>query len=124
MKLDNKFKKVILITLVLFLIMFVDNVILASSTDLQTDKFKPNAEEVPDEVINVGGTIYNALTTLGIIISVISLIAIGIKYMLGSVEEKAEYKKVMIPYVIGAVLVGAGSVIVIAIQEMVGWFYE
>ena len=32
---------------------------------------------------------------------------IGIKYMMGSAEEKAEYKKTMIPYLIGAVLLFA-----------------
>ena len=34
--------------------------------------------------------------------SVVALMIIGVKYMLGSVEEKAEYKKTMRPYVIGA----------------------
>ena len=31
--------------------------------------------------------------------------------MLGSLEEKAEYKKTMMPYIIGAVLVFAASAI-------------
>ena len=30
---------------------------------------------------------------------------LGIKYMLGSVEEKASYKKSMMPYLIGSVLI-------------------
>ena len=34
---------------------------------------------------------------------------IGIKYMLGSVEEKSEYKKTMIPYLIGAAIVFSGT---------------
>ena len=32
---------------------------------------------------------------------------IGIKYMMGSAEEKAEYKKTMIPYLVGAVILFA-----------------
>ena len=32
---------------------------------------------------------------------------LGVRYMMGSAEEKAEYKKVMIPYLIGAVLLFA-----------------
>ena len=36
--------------------------------------------------------------------SVVALMIIGVKYMLGSVEEKAEYKKTMRPYVIGALM--------------------
>ena len=35
------------------------------------------------------------------------LMVLGIKYMMGSAEEKAEYKKTMIPYLIGAVLLFA-----------------
>ena len=45
------------------------------------------------------------------VLSVIVLIVLGIKYMLGSVEEKAEYKKTLLPYVIGATLTfGASSI--------------
>ena len=42
----------------------------------------------------------------------------GIKYMLGSVEEKADYKKDMIPYLIGAVLLFAITVIVKVLQQI------
>ena len=42
----------------------------------------------------------------------------GIKYMMGSAEEKAEYKKVMLPYIIGAVLIFAGVNIASAIYKM------
>ena len=43
--------------------------------------------------------------------SVIVLIILGLKYMMGSVEEKAAYKKTLLPYVIGAALVFAASAI-------------
>ena len=33
------------------------------------------------------------------------LIIIGIKYMFGSVEEKAQYKKILLPYFWGAIMV-------------------
>ena len=39
------------------------------------------------------------------------LLIIGIKYILGSVEEKAEYKQTMWPYVLGAVLIFAGAAV-------------
>ena len=35
---------------------------------------------------------------------------LGIKYMVGSVEEKAEYKKTIIPMIVGMIiLVGVGT---------------
>ena len=63
------------------------------------------------KVTNVGNQIITILTTIGVIASVIVLIVLGIKYMMGSAEEKAEYKKTMMPYVIGAALVFAASAI-------------
>lgn len=51
------------------------------------------------------------INVIGIVISVIVLIVIGIKYMLGSVEEKAEYKKTMMGYLIGALLLFASTTI-------------
>ena len=59
----------------------------------------------------LGNSIVTILTTIGSVVSVIVLIILGIKYMTGSVEEKAEYKKTMMPYVIGAALVFAASTI-------------
>lgn len=54
---------------------------------------------------------------IGIAVSVITLVVLGIKYMVGSVEEKAEYKKSMLPYLIGAFLVFAISTIVSVIMQ-------
>lgn len=63
------------------------------------------------ELEPIGGSILSILAIIGSGLSIIFLIILGIKYMLGSLEEKAEYKKTMMPYVIGAVLVfGASSI--------------
>jgi hypothetical protein len=37
---------------------------------------------------------------------------IGFKYIIGSVEEKANYKATMLPYIIGCVLAVSGTSIV------------
>lgn len=58
-----------------------------------------------------GQNIISIISTIGSIASVIVLIVLGIKYMMGSAEEKAEYKKTLLPYVIGAILVFAASAI-------------
>ena len=41
--------------------------------------------------------------------AIVILIILGVKYMMGSAEEKAEYKKTFVPYLIGAVLIFAAS---------------
>lgn len=61
------------------------------------------------EITNVGNSIIGILQVVGIVLSVIILIIIGIKYMMGSAEEKAEYKKTLMPYVVGAALIFAAS---------------
>lgn len=84
-----------------------------ASTVIDTNKYKPynkiGETEDADELANIGNTIVGILQIIGSIISVVTLAIIGIKYMVGSVEEKAEYKKTMIPYVIGAVMIFAIS---------------
>ena len=51
------------------------------------------------------GTILAVVQVIGSLFAVISWIAMGIKYMLGSIEEKAQYKKTLLPYFIGSILV-------------------
>lgn len=64
------------------------------------------------KVTNIGGKIINIIQVVGIVVAIAVVLIIGIKYMTASVEQKAEYKKVMIPYIIGAVLLVAGTSIV------------
>ena len=58
------------------------------------------------ETLNdMAGNILGILKDIGAVLSVVIIMILGIKYMLGSVEEKAEYKKDFIPYIAGAILV-------------------
>lgn len=63
-----------------------------------------------NEITVLGKSLVGILQTVGIVLSVIVILVIGIKYMMGSAEEKAEYKKTMIPYIVGAALIFAASV--------------
>ena len=51
------------------------------------------------------GFLYNMLLAFGIITAVIVGSILGIKYMIGSVEEKAEYKQTLLAYLISCVVV-------------------
>lgn len=74
------------------------------------NQYKGDGEEAPQFIAKVN-VIVSAIEAVGVVLSVIILIVIGIKYMLGSVEERADYKKTMIPYLIGAFLVFTVSLI-------------
>ena len=57
---------------------------------------------------NFSKTIYNIMLTIGIFLAVIIGGIIGIKLMVSSASEKAEVKKLLVPYVVGCVVVFGG----------------
>ena len=69
-----------------------------------------------------GKKLVGVFQAIGIVLSVVVLTVIGIKYLMGSAEEKADYKKSLIPYVVGAALVFTASVFAQSIYEFFnGW---
>ena len=102
MKKTTKFLVIIILTFVLLL--QLTNITLA--TTLSGLDAEPS-----HDFDNVGNSVIKILSTIGMIVSVIALIIIGIKYMIGSLEQKAEYKKTMMPYLIGAIFVFSASII-------------
>ena len=59
----------------------------------------------PKMIQNLSNTIYNILLVVGIVIAVIIGAVIGIMFITGSVEQKADVKKLLIPYIVGCVVV-------------------
>lgn len=82
------------------------------------ENYIPGEEDIPTEFISKANIILTVVTTVGMIVSVLIIAVLGIKYMLGSVEEKADYKKDMIPYLIGAVLTFGITSIVKILQQI------
>ena len=62
--------------------------------------------------------IFGVIQTIGSLCSIICLFVLGIKYMMGSIEEKANYKKTLMPYTIGAIMVLGISNVVKLIYEI------
>lgn len=106
-------KIVQIILLIIFLLGSMQNVVLAFDGDnkrigvIDTDKYKPGdlTEDDYKTAFEMGGTIVNVLSTVGTVIAVAGIMILGIKYMMGSIEEKAEYKKTMIPYLVGCIFI-------------------
>lgn len=113
--------KIMSVLLIAVMLISVSSTVLAATTASPTPGDMTGAN-VPgmEDLTNVGNQIVTILTTIGIIASVIVLIVLGIKYMMGSAEEKAEYKKTMMPYVIGAALVFAASAIANILYNFLG----
>ena len=62
--------------------------------------------------------VLSTIVDIGIVIAVIMIAVLGVKYMLGSVEEKAEYKKTMVPYVVGVIMLMGITTIVKILQTL------
>lgn len=65
------------------------------------------------------GIVLTVITNIGIILSIVMPACIGVKYMLGSVETKADYKKDMIPYLVGSVLL-FGICTIVKVLQIIG----
>ncbi len=62
-------------------------------------------QEVSTKFSDMVGVILGVVQTIGSLLAVVCLIVLGVKYMMGSIEEKAEYKKTLMPYLLGAIMV-------------------
>lgn len=87
----------------------------------ELEKYRPNVLSADDSelVIDKVGIVLGAIRNISVVVSVIALMVIGLKYIFGSVEEKANYKATLVPYVIGFVLAIAGTTLVNVIYKMV-----
>ena len=99
----NKYIKISIIILIILIISFSFASYGFSTNDLTGSGASIGG--VDTQVKGVVNSVVKILTTVGSITSVIVLVVLGIKYMVGSIEEKAQYKKSLMPYVIGAVMV-------------------
>lgn len=83
--------------------------------------YRPNEITTGDavKVTKKVGVILGAIRNFSVVTSVIVLMVIGFKYIIGSVEQKANYKAAMLPYVIGCVMAIAGTSLVSFIYNAV-----
>ena len=100
----KKILKIITI-LALIIILFGSVQVFADVGDPISDpnSWKPIITEEP-EITEKAGSVLGILMVIGILLYVISLAVLGIKYMMGSLEERADYKKSLVPYIVGIFL--------------------
>lgn len=97
-------KILVAIATILLVLTMLTGVVKAAA--ITPNSIKANTTTVDSEgVSSMAGRVLGALQIIGVALAVIILAILGIKYMLGSAEEKAEYKKAFVPYLIGAALV-------------------
>ncbi|MCI9366086.1 MAG: hypothetical protein HFJ54_06010 [Clostridia bacterium] len=116
-------KKYIIIVITICLLMLILSVNTYQVQAVGLDKLGDSNSYIKDngdnsKVVDIGNVIVGVVRTVGESIAVVMLAVIGIKYVMGSVEEKAEYKQTMWPYILGAALIFAGSALTNIIYEL------
>ena len=113
----HKIRKITILLFIIFLLINIFNVVYA----IDPDAYKPesiDASEVKNFTDKVG-YLLGAIRNFSVVVAVISLMIIGFKYIIGSVEEKANYKETLLPYVIGCILAVSGTTLVFFIYNSV-----
>lgn len=113
-------KKKIIISLILVIstiIIFSNCTVWAAGVLDDPDTYKPTDGGNDPTAVAMAGKVIGVLKTIGSIVSVGALMLIGIGYMTSSAEGKADYKKTMIPYIVGCILIFAGSQLVQIIYD-------
>ena len=116
-----KNNKLLIITVIFFiLIILMSTIVMASNPIDNPDIYDPSKTGIGDitAVTTKANQIIGIIVTIGIVVSAITLTILGIKYMIGSASEKAEYKKSMVPYIVGVAILLSVSTIVALIAKM------
>ena len=103
---------------IVFVVVIILNMfsVLVNADDININDWKPSNTGSNTKLSQIGGRILGVIQVGGTVISIIALIIIGFKYMCGSIEEKVQYRKTMVPYLVG-------SIMLFAITNIVGFIY-
>ncbi len=105
----NKTLKImsIVILTIITILLIAGNVLATGFVDIT-----PTPTDAAKNVTSMAGKVLYITQVVGMAFAVIMLAVLGIKYVVASPNEKAEYKKGMTIYVIGAVLLFGASIII------------
>lgn len=114
----NKTLKIIAVLLIAIALITLSTTIVRATTGFEPIEPKP-AGTAGEKVTNTAGQILTVVRIVGMAVAVIMLTILGIKYVAASPNEKADYKKGMTVYVVGAVLLFGASALLSVIQKFV-----
>lgn len=103
----KKLKIVCFLVLITIIVLNIcsTNVFATEISPIENPDYWAPSVQVNEELNEKVGSILGVVQALGVVISVIVLMILGLKYMLGSAEERAVNKQDMIPYLVGAMMV-------------------
>lgn len=102
-------KKVFISILIVLVIIALSTIVFADEITSSMQGISPSTGN--SQIAKAGGKIVGILQAIGISVAVIMLTVIAIRFMIASAEGKAQIKEQMTPYIIGAVLICAISIL-------------
>lgn len=107
--------KIVLATILTIMLLFAvaQPVVFAADVSTITNSVAANSNTIdPSGATSIAQRITSWIWIISIIVAVVVVMYTGLKFIVGSTQEKAEYKKSLIPIVIGvALLVFATTII-------------
>lgn len=118
----NKTLKIMaIVILTIISTLLITSNVLATGAGLNATITAENSEAATN-VTKVAGQVLNIVQIVGVAVATIMLTVLGIKYVSASPNEKAEYKKGMTIYVIGAILLFGASIVIGIIKNFIKAF--
>ena len=118
--------KIITVLLIVIALVMVTVPVFATGFNPQTvidtinQKANTSSGTATNTMASIAGGIINFIRNLAIVIGIVMLSIIGIKYMIGSAEEKASYKKTLVPLAVGIIIVVAATSIISMVFTFTG----
>lgn len=108
---EIKVKKMIKTMLIMLIVVFI-TIPCFGTGEIDIETFEPTYKTDMGTAKTLGGKILGYIVNIAAVSSVCIIAYIGLKFMVGSVEQRAEYKKYYMPLIIGMFLVvGSGTIL-------------
>ena len=102
----NKVMKLVSVLLMVVMMTTVfTTVSLAAKGDIDPSTLEATYEVDTSKITKIGTNILGVIRNIAAVLLVVLIAILGIKFMMGSTEEKAEYKKSFMPLIIGTIIV-------------------
>lgn len=132
-------KKSCKLVLIILMIIFIINImmspvkamqdIISGVQDFENSRQSLDANSVTGgmeidsgDLQNISNIVYNVLLTVGIVVAVIVGLILGMKFMAGSIDQKAQVKETLIPYIAGCIVIfsafGIWKLVVTILNQM------
>lgn len=111
-------KTVKILSVLLIAIMLLSTVSTVFAGEIKPGSVSPSYEgQNTEQLQKTAGKILGWIRNIAAIAAVIIIAVLGVKFMIGSTEERAEYKKSFLPLIIGIVVVLSAS-------TLAGWLFN